>query len=1551
MRKSVLSLLFVLVAVYIQAQNYFYVGNYQNATATFDGFTDQNAPTAWAYKHSASQLVYPATDLAGLTGKAIKKIKFKYQNESHYSSSTLYNMSMKLCLMEVSSQSLPTSGNPPARVWADVNLSQPNATLNYSVYLTDLASNQEDAEIEFDLSSNPYIYNGGNLLMVVTATTDHDTEITSGIMYYKYSPAHQQQCMAIWANDNQQFHQVYTQGATLSSLGARSDNDLPVVAFEYEDNGPCTSVANLEVSDITANSATVTWTNTSSSSQWLLEYSSSSTFQDRISHTVTGSPTFSISGLIAGTRYYVRVLSICGSQQSDPAVTHFNTICGEVASLNENFDNSATGFMPRCWTRHIISTSSFPQVVGASPSNGVPSNAIRFGSTKPAYISTPKMSVPLNTLRMRFKLNSEGVQNAPIIVGYMSDPENEATFVGVDTISNSVHQQYVNCEVLLTNVPDNGGANRYITFRYGDVGTKTQPTAWYYWLDVIDIHPIPNCQAPTLLNSFDITTNSAKIAFVENGTATAWEYAYTSDMTVADPSSLTVHGATNDTVTIAGLTASTSYKVWVRSVCSGTAGEWTAGNLGFRTECASVAAGWTDDFSQSNPDDNNRPYCWHMVQTYQTPYSSLAYPYVTRYTSHSAPGSLIMMTASANGSSVMAATPSISTPINTLQLSFYQMRGSTNYSSKIEVGVISDVNDPSTFIALANVTPSIDQWKYEELVLVGAPATHNHIAFRIENTSGVNNVTYYIDDVNISLASCVRPFNIVANNITTTSAEIGFTSVGSHSEWQYAYTTDMDVTTPPTTNEVTVTSNPFTIGGLTPNTKYRVWVRTNCGTDGWSNWSLAPVEFRTACETLTTSYTEKFGSNTTDNTTGIPYCWTNVVKQGTYPSVFIGKLQLYTETASNSANVIATPRFNSLNNLEMTFALTKVQTTSAPLTVGVMSDLSDTSTFIAVEDITPPTTNQKSVFDISFANVPSTHTYIAFRLKNSSAGTSAYYIDDVDVHLLPSCRRPRDLQIPQNDITATTVSMAWTSVGSETEWKIEYRKATETNWSSTSNINTNPYVLTGLEANTPYYARVKSVCSATDESVATDSIAFTTLCASVTLPYTENFESWSSSPFPTNKCWGSYKVSADEVFGGAQLVGRSNWTFDDDEYGINSNRVRVNIDQERKDWLVTPSIELLPNSMLEFDVAYTYYYNGNQAQQGGTDDKFMVIISRDGGLTWRAEDAHVWSNDGAAGAQSLNGISNIKNRINIDLGRYSGTIRIAFYVESTIRNSNNNLHIDSIMVLTATLPTVVTQPADNITANSASLHKEITQGTYPVTSEGFFYQAANDTRWVQTTNSDITSLQPGTTYRFYAYADINGVIYRGDTLQFTTTGNTSVVPPTVVTEDATDIQCTAVTLAKTVTAGTEPVTEEGWYYRKATDTQWIKTTVAGLAGLEQNTVYEFYAYASTATMPQVNGAVKTFTTQQCTGIGDTSSYGVELYPNPATSSVRLSLEGVEGRAEITIVDMLGKIMGRYNMAEGSEAINIDVSAWSGGNYVVHIVADNMKLTKLLIVKK
>ncbi|MDR1725196.1 MAG: T9SS type A sorting domain-containing protein [Bacteroidales bacterium] len=211
----------------------------------------------------------------------------------------------------------------------------------------------------------------------------------------------------------------------------------------------------------------------------------------------------------------------------------------------------------------------------------------------------------------------------------------------------------------------------------------------------------------------------------------------------------------------------------------------------------------------------------------------------------------------------------------------------------------------------------------------------------------------------------------------------------------------------------------------------------------------------------------------------------------------------------------------------------------------------------------------------------------------------------------------------------------------------------------------------------------------------------------------------------------------------------------------------------------------------------------------------------------------------------------------------STTIRFYTHTNSNCGESNTNR---SRIVQCGTIqpPTVTTLSASSITQTTATLNKTVTAGTETITSQGFKYKQSSASSWTDVTATsssyNLSGLTANTQYQFYAYATTASGTTNGSTLTFTTS---AIQPPTVTTLSASSITQTTATLNKTVTAGTETITSQGFKYKQSSASSWTDVTVTSssynLSGLTANTQYQFYAYATTAS-GTTNGSTLTFTT-------------------------------------------------------------------------------------------
>ncbi|GHV72372.1 hypothetical protein FACS1894201_01180 [Bacteroidia bacterium] len=162
-------------------------------------------------------------------------------------------------------------------------------------------------------------------------------------------------------------------------------------------------------------------------------------------------------------------------------------------------------------------------------------------------------------------------------------------------------------------------------------------------------------------------------------------------------------------------------------------------------------------------------------------------------------------------------------------------------------------------------------------------------------------------------------------------------------------------------------------------------------------------------------------------------------------------------------------------------------------------------------------------------------------------------------------------------------------------------------------------------------------------------------------------------------------------------------------------------------------------------------------------------------------------------------------------------------------------------------------------------------------------------------------------------------------------------PPTVTTLAATNITQTTATLNKSVTAGSETITAQGFKYKQSSASSWATSATGNITGLTAGTQYQFYAYATTAT-GTINGDTLTFTTSSATGIAESSSVQLSIYPNPVVNG-ELIVENGELKAgdKIEIYTVNGVLVGaRHALPLQGGTITIDISHLPAGEYIVKV---------------
>jgi len=611
----------------------------------------------------------------------------------------------------------------------------------------------------------------------------------------------------------------------------------------------CPRPTDLTVVSIASDQVEVGWTENGTATSWVVEYKEATATTWQVENAYANPHT--IMNLNASTNYEIRVKADCGTEDSDYSVPlTVTTSCLAVDSFpyTENFDTygTTTGTFPTCWFRPVLNTSTpYPSIVTAYSVSSPAS--LRFQSasaTVPTYAITPQLDADINTLMVTFQLKAESVTNSGVMhVGVMSNPYDLTTFELVQIITPT-GTSFEEHEVMFSNTTLTGTGN-YIAFKH-----VTNSSIYYYWLDDVVVDLIPSCPRPADLTSSNVTQTSLDLGWVEYGTATAWEVEY--GATGFTQGTGTILAVATNPVSITGLTESTCYDFYVRSVCApGDESDWS--NMAtFCTSQTPVNVPFTIDFETAsgftfanNTSGNN----WHVGNAADV-----------NNTTGGSNGLYIsndngVTNAYSNTSCVVWAFRDIyftpSTDDYTLTFD-WKCRGESSFdyfNVYIGVPVMPVASTSSTIIAPAGATTLgtiLNQqttWQSETYTL--SATTYSGQTMRLyfgwRNDSSVSNQPpAAIDNIEITGPEvCLPPTNLAISNISATGATA--TWGGTAASWVFEYKTAAATTW--TTQAVTTAT--YTMTGLQPSTAYETRVKAICDDGEVSDYSSV-VSFTTS---------------------------------------------------------------------------------------------------------------------------------------------------------------------------------------------------------------------------------------------------------------------------------------------------------------------------------------------------------------------------------------------------------------------------------------------------------------------------------------------------------------------------------------------------------------------------------------------------------------------------------------------------------------------------------------------------------------------------------
>ena len=375
-------------------------------------------------------------------------------------------------------------------------------------------------------------------------------------------------------------------------------------------------------------------------------------------------------------------------------------------------------------------------------------------------------------------------------------------------------------------------------------------------------------------------------------------------------------------------------------------------------------------------------------------------------------------------------------------------------------------------------------------------------------------------------------------------------------------------------------------------------------------------------------------------------------------------------------------------------------TYSKSIIVGTMTDPTNAATFVPLDTVTY--TGTLSVSDVATAAndylyqekkvelIGATGPYVAFMTSfyakgDDSRKSSDYmWIDDISFSRRQMCKDPKNLS---NDfIGATEATLSWE--GGDSIFVLQVSKdiyfAEDTAFAFNDTIYSNPFTVTGLEKQTTYAWRVQAICEGEASGFSVKE-TFKTLRSPYFLEEFNAAVSTTEWTFSSSKAEdilnkSSYSFSSDNSYGFKRVT--NNYGLQGSHYTSVGYYVDYN-------WMITPEFYLPEDDSVHFsmDLAMTacnssHVATGNAVSESDMENDFyfMVIVSNDGGATWKSENILMkWQNTNATGSQ-LRDIPATGKNVRLSLAQYAGqNVRIGLYREAkTSVSTGIAIHVDNI---------------------------------------------------------------------------------------------------------------------------------------------------------------------------------------------------------------------------------------------------------------------------------
>lgn len=1158
-------------------------------------------------------------------------------------------------------------------------------------------------------------------------------------------------------------------------------NQRPNTKFSISSlDGFCFAPGNVSVGSITGETAVVSWNAPEGQNTFGVAYKEATGETWTTLPNVTGTTT-TLTGLEGLTNYSVKVWTICGENSTSTEVVRTFTTSvssSQVATLpfNETFDSQEsvsswllengnntnkwywgdsennTAEMPNSGALFISSNGGISNFYdNSSESNVYAKRYIQFPNAlnfKLAFDVKCIGEVGLDELYVHLVANGQSANNSNLIGAYsgISSWERKEILLPASYANQTMQL------VLYWSNDGSEGAN--------------PPAA----IDNISIQALTCGMVNNLSSTFDEDPEGV-VATITFDNVNPEVDSYIVEYAIEGTDNWTTLTVDTTFAEITGLAYATTYSVRVKVLCEDNSMSEYSEPLIITTPCGIITSfpwneGFENDFVlEGNIGNKAAPQCWTQIM------NNNSYNWV-RNTLYPATGSGClrgnMSSSTTSPVSSWMISPAIQfTGGEMLTFKMRKANASSMYDIKLKVyalseeeQVFSSASDTSRFELIQTIEYTALSAEYATFeVALTSLQGRGRFAFVYNEATW----TMMIDDVSVqALPECPAVHGVTAQRVGTNSVSVNFdTSNGNGSGWVIAYgqansESEFNPETVPANQQIQVATAdqlPYVIEGLNTGAYYFA-VKQDCE----GEYSEVANVFIPIINSL--PYSQNFDSNIASEWdlgqyTGInKWVIGNVVSNSETPgkSLYIsennGDSNTYSFTNQSTSYAVTYISFGEAPKFTLTYdwrAMGQTMSNSSydygkvyliPDTMDIPnSGVINNSYAISADLVEQPSWVSDTIeIDATYSN--SIRKLVFMWKNNATLGTNpALAIDNIQL-VAETCGEVVDLDVVYNQVEEGLVAnLTFVDYSENSSYIIEYKSEFESDWTALTST-TQTVSIPGLTHNTEYTFRVAVVCqdgTTTDYTVTTSQ----TPCAAITqLPWGESFN------IAPNECWLLRKGALTDTVYTNDLqipsIYESPWSFNATNLvgGVSNGRMSAYLyGTTARFWLITPTVAIPNEGVYELSVDVLARKTSDDVPPApAPDDKFVILISLDNGISWTTSNAVIYTDSDADTTRDFADFNQTPTRVKFKLENaeglaYSGFVKFAFYVESTQSNGSNYVLIDNIAVNQwSDCESPINLSVSNVTNNAALLtfpyNEEMEGYEYIVVPQGGSLDAA-----------------------------------------------------------------------------------------------------------------------------------------------------------------------------------------------------------------------------------